>query len=96
MNIQKIHRTDLEGFRVTQAMIDEKGEGSTLRKFITGVTSVEVLGSGSRIFNRSSLQHRPDSRLHITTGDWILRDSSGTNYVVKHEEFQKNYSLKNA
>lgn len=93
MNIHKIHRTDLEGFRVSQTILDEKGEDSTLRRFITGVTSVEVLGPGTKVFNRYSIQHRPDSRLKISTGDWIIKDSSGNYFVVRHEQFQKNYSL---
>lgn len=94
MKVMQIHRTDLEGFRVTQTILDEKGEDSTLRTFIHGVTSVEILGPGTRVFNRYSINHRPDSRLQISTGDWILKDSTGRYYVVKHEDFQKNYSLK--
>lgn len=92
--IKKIHRIDLEGFRVTQTMLEEQGEKTILRTFIRGVTSVEILGPGTKAFNRYSIQHRPDSRLQISTGNWILRDSAGNYAVVKHEEFQKNYSLK--
>ncbi|MFC2112109.1 hypothetical protein ACFLTA_02480 [Bacteroidota bacterium] len=92
MKLQKIHRTDLEGFRVSHEMINEQGQ-KTLREFIKGVASVEILSEGSLAFNRQSLSYRPDNRLRLTTGDWIMKDSTGIYQVVTDEKFEKNYSL---